>query len=183
MPRTSERYGPTIQTAHLAADAVTTAKIADDAVTAAKIPANAILTADVDPDLIQTAEVTVSSAELLALRATPKTLVAAPGAGSVLEFHSAVLFLDYGTAQYTETADNLAVKYTDGSGAAASETIEATGFIDSAADDMTTAIAVKDVAAVANAALVLHNAGDGEYATGDSTMRVRVRYSVHATGF
>ncbi|UCF48291.1 MAG: hypothetical protein JSU89_14165, partial [Myxococcales bacterium] len=58
---------------------------------------------NIDPDelpeqSIQYAEVEVTSAEILALNSTPKTLVPAPGAGKVLEFISAILILDYESA-------------------------------------------------------------------------------------
>ena len=135
----------------------------------------------------QTVEVSITNAEMLALRATPKTLVAAPGAGKMLEFVSAVLIFDY-TGAYTETADNMAVKYTDGSGAAVSQTIEATGFVDATADTVTNALAKIDTiiaaSAAANKALVLHNTGDGEYGGGNAAnaIRVKVTYRTHTTG-
>jgi predicted RecA/RadA family phage recombinase len=144
----------------------------------------------VDATLIRYASVSLTNAEIKGLRAAPKTLVSAPGAGKVIEFVSAVLFLDYGTNVLTESADNLAVKYTDGSGAAVSQAIEATGFIDATADTMTNALAKIDTivakSASENKAIVLHNTGDGEYggnAGVDTLMRVKVAYRVHTTGF
>lgn len=138
----------------------------------------------------RTAEVAITNAEIKALRATPKTLVAAPGAGKVLEFVSAVLLLDYGSNALTESADNLAVRYTDGSGTIVSQAIECTGFIDQTADTATNALAKIDgiaaKSACENKALVLHNTGDGEFggnAGADTTMRVKVTYRVHATGW
>ena len=132
------------------------------------------------------AEVTISSGEILALRASPKTLVAAPGASLLLEFVSLVLLHDAGTA-YVETNDNLAVKYENGSGAAVSETIEMTGFIDQAADTMTTARAKLDVIVAKtgceNKALVLHNIGDGEFTTGTGSIRAKVTYRLWPTGW
>jgi hypothetical protein len=133
------------------------------------------------------AEVAISSAELLALRATPKTLVAAPGAGYLLEFVGGVLFLDATATAYVESAANLAVRYTDGSGAIVSQAIEATGFIDQTADTMTT-MEPKIDAIVAktgceNKALVLHNTGAGEYTTGTGTMRVKCAYRIWSTGW
>jgi hypothetical protein len=138
--------------------------------------------------MLRVAEVEITNAEMLALRATPKTLVAAPGAGKVLEFLSIYLFFDY-TAVYTESADNMAVKYTDGSGVAVSTTIEATNFVDATADTATRGIAVLDgiVAKTGcdNKALVLHNTGDGEYGGGNAAnvIRARVTYRVHSPGW
>lgn len=129
------------------------------------------------------AEVALTNAQVLALRATPITLVAAPGAGLVLQLLSAVLIFDY-TGAYTETADNLAIKYTNGSGAAASQTIETTGFLDATSDQIRNAQPAIDVAMVSNAALVLHNTGDGEFGGGNAAnvLRVKVAYRVHTTG-
>jgi hypothetical protein len=133
------------------------------------------------------AEVAITSPELLALRATPKTLVAAPAAGYVLEFLGAVLLLDATATAYVESSANLAVRYENGSGAKVSDDIEATGFIDQTADTLTTARPKADaiVAATGSAAkaLVLHNIGAGEYTTGTGVMRVKVRYAIYATGW
>src|SRR3990167_9576531 len=73
---------------------------------------NSIKSDDIHPNVIQYAEVAVTVAEMLAVRATPKTLVAAPGAGYALEFVSAVFIYDYAAA-FTETDDNLAIRYTE----------------------------------------------------------------------
>ena len=150
-----------------------------------------VLSASAANSLVQYAAVALTNAQIKALRATPVQLVAAPGAGKVLEFISAVLLLDYGgTNVFTETADNLAVKYENGSGAAASETIETTGFIDQSADTMTVGVAKNDQivakSGCENKALVLHNTGDGEIAgnaANDNLMRVKVAYRVHSTGW
>ncbi len=135
----------------------------------------------------KTAEVAISSGELLALRATPKTLVAAPGTGYVLEFDSAVLLLDATATAYVESSANLAVRYTGTSGAKVSEDIEATGFIDQTADTKTRARAKLDPIVSKtgsdNQALVLHNIGAGEYTTGTGVMRVKVYYKLVTTGW
>lgn len=140
---------------------------------------------------VNTAEVTLTAAEVKALRATPAVLVPAPGAGKVIEFIGAVLILDYGgTNGFTETTDNLAVKYTDGSGAAVSQAIETTGFIDQTADTMTTAQPKIDAIAAKsgceNKPLVLHNTGDGEIAgnaANNNVLRVKVAYRIWNTGW
>jgi hypothetical protein len=139
---------------------------------------------------INYAEVALTNAEIKALRAAPKTLVAAPGAGKVLEFVGATLLLDYGTNALTESSDDLAVKYTDGSGTAVSAAITSNGFVTATADTMIRATPATAAAiaksACENKALVLHNTGDGELggnAANDTTMRVKVAYRVHSTGW
>jgi hypothetical protein len=132
--------------------------------------------------LINYAEVSITAAEMLAIRATPKALVAAPGAGYVLEFVSAVFIYDY-VAAFTETADNLAIRYTNGSGTVVSLTLETTGLLDATADKVSTISPLAtDVLMTANAALVLHNTGDGEFGGTGSPCRVKIAYRVHATG-
>ena len=132
------------------------------------------------------ASVVITNAQLKALRATPKQLVPAPGAGKVLEFVSAVLQLKAGANVLTETADNLGIKYNNGAGVQVSEDIETTGFLDQAADTITYAqTKLNPIVACANAAnkaLVLHNTGDGEYggdAANDAKLVVYVTYHVH----
>lgn len=114
---------------------------------------------------------------MLAIRATPISLVAAPGAGKVLEFLGGILLFDR-TAVYTETTDNLAVKYSNGAGTAISVAIETTGFLDAAADAVYfvqpiagTILGVKTL--FENLPLVLHNTGDGEFGGGDAANIVR----------
>lgn len=153
-----------------------------------ELASNAVTTAKLDVSTIQYAEVSIAAAAIATLRATPVTLVAAPGAGKVLEFISAAFILDYTAPGFTESSDNLAVKYENGSGAAASETIECTGFIDQTADTMTVGVAKNDVIVAKtgceNKALVLHNTGDGEFGgSGGSALRVKVAYRVHTSGW
>lgn len=139
-------------------------------------------------DTIRVATVTLTAAQVLLLRATPKELVAAPGAGKVLQFLGAELLLDWVGVAYTESTANLGIKYTDGSGVQVSENIEATGFATLTADSMTNAVPVKDVivskTGSENKALVIHNLGAGEWAnSGDSPIRVITSYRVLSTGF
>lgn len=170
----------------IANDAVTTVKILDANVTTAKLAANAVTNAKISTDVIQTATVDLTASEVKNLAATQKELVAAPGAGYALQFLGASLILNYGTVQFTESGYNLAVRYTDGSGVVVSDAIETTGFIDQAADTLTSAVPIKDAIVAAsgaeNKALVLDNTGGGEIGAGDSTLRVVVAYKVVATG-
>ena len=130
--------------------------------------------------------VRLTSAQVKALRATPQTIAPAPGAGMIAEFVHARLALDYGgTNVFTETADNLAFKYTDGSGAQVSQDIETTGFLDQSADTVTFAQAKNDAivaaSACVNKAIVLHNIGDGEFAGNagaDNALLVKLVYRI-----
>jgi hypothetical protein len=143
---------------------------------------------DFEDSPVASREVTISQAALLTLRATPVTLVPAPGAGKVLQLISAQLQLVYsGTGNNTESTANLGIKYDSGSGVQVNETVEATGFIDQTADTYTTARPKLDpiVAATGatNKALVLHNLGAGEYGvtggTPTSQLLVKIVYAVH----
>lgn len=136
-----------------------------------------------------TTKVTVSATEIKALAATPKTLVAAEGAGTLLELVSATLRLVSGSEALAEDGggSNLGIKYTDGSGTQVSEAIEMTGFITEASNATTfakpAATAPIDTGDTAlNAALVLHNIGAGEItgnASDDAELEVYVSYKVH----
>lgn len=130
-------------------------------------------------------EVTLTNAQIKAVRATPVQLVAAPGAGKRLKFLGAFLKLVAGANVLTESTANLGIKFTDGSGVQVNETIECTGFIDQAVNTETEARPKLDpivaTTAAANAALVLHNLGAGEFAgnaAADATLKVKVWYSV-----
>jgi hypothetical protein len=137
--------------------------------------------------IVRFTDMTVSPAELLALNATPKTLVAAPGAGLANIFEGAVAFLDYNSAAYAGIAagEDLAVKYTNGSGLQVGScetdpfltgTADATRFIQA----YRASSGASDITPVANAALVLHLLS-GEITTGDSPLIVRTYYRVVPT--
>jgi hypothetical protein len=136
----------------------------------------------------RTDTVTITNAEIKALRGSKKDLIAAPGVDKYIEFISAIIILDYGSDVLTESEDNLVIQY--GSGTDVSAAIEAGGFIDAAADTMVYVKQSGDVAGTATATFVndeieLFNTGDGEYggnATADTTMTVKVTYRIHDFG-
>jgi len=147
--------------------------------------ASATMTVALDENYLRQASGTISNAEIKALAATPKSLVAAPGAGQVLIFEKLILKLNYGSEVLTESADNLVVKYVNAAGVAVSDVIEATGFIDQSADTLTYGIPIKDpivaYSSAANQALVLDQNGDGEYggnASNDTTITFQIWYRV-----
>lgn len=132
---------------------------------------------------VREANVTITSAQLLALFATPQQIVAAPGANKALIFEGAVLQKPAGTAYAGIAAgEDLSVKYTDAAGLEVSQ-IEAIGFLDQAtaqtryARPQSAATGDSSITPVANAALVLHLLV-GEIITGDSDLEVRVYYRI-----
>ncbi len=138
--------------------------------------------------LVHTASVTITNAQLKALRATPITIVAAPGANKINSFVSGTLVLLAGANVLTETGANLALKYNSGAGVAVSNDVEATGFIDQAVSTATSVTpkldAIVAVSAGANKTLVLHNVGGGEIAgnaAADATLLVHVAYRIRPT--
>jgi hypothetical protein len=127
----------------------------------------------------------LSSAEILALNATPIQALAAPGANRAIVPLRGEAYLDYNSAAYDGIAagEDLVLRYTDGSGAIAL-TFEATGFLDQTADQVRMAFVPSsaNLTPVADAALVWHMSA-GEIATGDSPVRWRVWYMVVDTAW
>ena len=135
-----------------------------------------------DESVMRSVDVTVSSAQMLALNATPQTIVAAPGSGKAIIPIAALLFLDYGTAAYAGIAagEDLAFKYTNAAGTQIFS-VEATGFLDATADALRYADAGSSLLTpTANAAVVLHML-TGEITTGDSPLKIRFYYRVVPT--
>lgn len=129
--------------------------------------------------VIKKADVLIPTAEVLALNGTPKTLVAAPGAGVYLEFLGAYVFLDYaGVAYAADAGEDLCVRYTNASGDIVSTSIDGEEF-EAAADALYIMSPVPTAPNIithgANAPLVLHLLV-GEWATGTSPLKVRTYY-------
>jgi hypothetical protein len=155
----------------------------------AKITGNLEVTGDINGSTLKTAVVSLSNAEIKALRVNGKTLLAAPAAGYFYEIVSVTLLLNYGSNALTESSDNLAIRYLV-SGTAIIDPIEATGFIDATADTMMILRPVNPIPATAATNIVargvaIGNIGDGEYggnAGNDTTMLVIINYRLHASG-
>lgn len=134
--------------------------------------------------------VTVTSAQLLALNATPQTIVAAQGENLAVVPTRYTIRHAGGTAYGGIAAgEDLVLKYTNGSGAQCSSVIETTGFLDQTTAQIRTANApastgstAGDVAPVANAPVVLHMLS-GEITTGNFDIIVCCHYDVIPTNF
>jgi hypothetical protein len=134
---------------------------------------------DLKNSVMRVADVTITSAQLLALNATPQSLLAAPGAGKANIVLGVQMFLDYNSAAYVvDAADDIGIRYTDGSGQLIA-TVETNGFLTATADAYryTYPASTAAITPVANAAIVAHMGGT-EVITGNSPLKVRVFYTV-----
>jgi hypothetical protein len=122
-------------------------------------------------------EVVVTNAEALALLATPKVLIAAPGAGLAIIVDSLAI-AKIGTGVYTEAADNLVVEYAGGTDIIAA--IETTGFLDQATSQVRAQRpAVSVITPVANEAVELTIDGDAELGGGAAATTLKVTIGYH----
>jgi hypothetical protein len=123
----------------------------------------------------------ITSAEIKLLVTAPKLLVSAPGPDKVLEFVSAVLFIDYNSATY-DTNTSLTVQTVTGN-TALSGAVTGTNFLHKAADAYTV------MAPLGTAAGVVTDVNDGLEliaigvpATGNSPMKIKIAYRIHDFG-
>lgn len=149
---------------------------------------------DVNPageEGVKVAQVSLTNAQMLALRATPVELVAAPGAGYQLFLIGLVLEFDYGGAAYTivNAGDDMKVRYNNAAGTVVSDNIDSAGFLDATADVVTNGRPSSDLKALAtagvNKSLVLHNIGVAEYGGGNAgnVVRATCYYIKQKVGF
>lgn len=143
------------------------------------IGADKVLSAMTSPLLLKYASVPVSSAELLAINATPKTLVAA-AAGYVHIVHAAILVLNYNSAAYANNGV-LGIYETNASGTLLTGTLTLASFLAQTADTIkelhpTAASATTGLTRVDNKAIVLTQA-TGESISGNSPINVHLWYS------
>jgi hypothetical protein len=142
----------------------------------------AILATDLHRENQRYPDTAITAAELLAMNATPKTIVAAPPAGFVSIFEGAILIYDYLTA-FTATIRDLEIRYTDTSGQLCATAVTGSGFLDATSDQIRYVYPVFSATftPVAAAAIVL-DCKTGELGTGTSTMRVRCFHRRMPTG-
>jgi hypothetical protein len=128
--------------------------------------------------------VTLTNAQVLALGATPVTLVAAPGVGKYIDVITISLVFDY-TAAYSSVGDVRCYWGARTSGSACSATVTGSGFFDASADKAIRVSGVPDNTnpPVTNTAVVLQKVTLAEMAGGNAsnTVRVVIHYRIVAT--
>lgn len=144
------------------------------AVTAAKLSAN----------IPRTTSVTVSAAQFIAMAATPKLIIAAPGANQLIRVMDVRYEFDFQSVQYT-SGGVVALQYdstASGAGTLASATIANTVFNGFAADSTVGAAgasATSASSATVNKGIYLST--PTAFATGDGIVHVHVTYETVAT--
>lgn len=129
------------------------------------------------------ARVELLTAEILALRATPIEIVAAPGALKAIIVDHVECFLDFNATGYVAGAgEDLSFRYTDETGIEVCPPIDGADFIDEVVDTFAYSPGVETDAAqgfvpVVNAAVVA-SMNSGEVATGDSPVFVHLYYRI-----
>ncbi len=127
-------------------------------------------------------DVQLTNTQVVNLRGTPRTLVPAPGSGYAILLDAVYIVVDDTAVAWTESDDNLEVRYED---TTAILTVETTGFLAGGVDnrvqrpDHVTA----GVALVENSAIQIKNSGSGEFGGGDAanTMSIRSLYTIVPT--
>lgn len=133
-----------------------------------------------------TRRVVITAAQVLALNATPITILPAPGANLANIFLGAIFRKPSGVAYAGIAAgEDLAIKYTNASGKEVAR-CETTGFLDSTGDQVRWVIphaatsGVSDITPVANAVFVLELLS-AEIITGDSDIEIELHYAIVKT--
>jgi hypothetical protein len=125
---------------------------------------------------------TLTSAQLLALRSSPVDVIAAPGAGKATFMLAACLFYEYVTTAYTIPAGALLAFVPTGA-AEAPFTLDPAGFLDSDSNQTLQAESTPTnlgVGATTNVAFQLTLlGGSGELTLGDGTLRLTITYNTY----
>ena len=140
------------------------------------IGAEKVLSSMVEEGLIHYVDKQLTNAEVLAVRATPITLVAAPGSNKAIIVDKILAVCDSAAAGYTESTDNLAIQY---SGGLDILTIESTGFVDGGDVQVRHQAPAEAVVVLPpNEAVEVFGSGDGELGGGNAanTLSFRIWY-------
>lgn len=140
----------------------------------------ALMSRTAQVDAFDVTVVTITSAELLALNATPKVLIEAPGAGYAIIPHRALLHKPAGTAYAGIAAgEDLRLAYTSSPAISVLGEVETTGFLDQTTEQTRIAYGASHTAASASVAVIENdsfeiNLETDEITTGDSDLIVTI---------
>lgn len=118
-------------------------------------------------------DVRITAAEMDALNASPKTLIAAPGAGKVIQVERVLARVVPGSTAFELGTGTVDLRYQNSSGGLAAQLTNA--FVESAAAANFAAVG-RDAVALANQPLVAHASAD--VTAGDGNLYLRIYYRV-----
>lgn len=127
----------------------------------------------------QNVEVILTTAQLLALKATAVVLIPAPAAGKAIVLLGGTATYRKGTTAFTvgNTDENLDIGYDTATTSVA--VVETTGLLDQAANKSVTLVPVKDIEVLAAKSLKAKNFGTGELTDGGtSTVKLNLTYEI-----
>lgn len=159
--------------------------LAAGAVVAAALGANAVAQASLALEVDQVAQVNLTAAQVKALNTTPITLIAAPGATSMILVKEVLATMVYGTATYSCNAGGFDIKYKSDASGAACGAVLTQAFVQAGsgtnfAHVRGSATLITDVTAnLANQPVVIQ-AHTSDPTTGDSIIKVKIYYRVVA---
>lgn len=140
-----------------------------------QLTANETRITNLENSTVTEAVVTLTSAQVLALNTTPRTLVAAPWAWKFIDVESITWYVDYNSAAYA-TNTTLEFRYTNASWAKV--TADEAALLTATADKVNTVKAVTtELVNVVNAPVVV-NVATWDPITGNSPVKFIVRYKV-----
>ena len=156
-----------------------------DGVTLGTHLASKMLSLDANSELnsvgvIRSQDTLISSAQVLALNATPITIISAVGAGEFMQFIGAWVMLDFNSAAYVDDAGEDLVIQNLSAGTAL--TASSDGTVWDAGTDVLRFFEPLEGAAASTSEIAVDNGGaeitiqTGEWITGDSPLRVRAFY-------
>ena len=128
-------------------------------------------------------EIIIPTADVKLLKTTAYTLVSAQGPNTIVEFLGGLAVLDFKTAAYTGlvVGEDLQVTYGSRTGVVVCAPIMTTGFLDASSDKSRIIRPIAtDYTPAVNTALVL-SLFTNDVATGDSPLRLYVKYRVYET--
>lgn len=136
---------------------------------------NAVTSDKLDQSILKVADITISSSEVLAIFTTPKTLIAAPGAGLAIAVEAIYSTISFNTTAYAAgTGETLNIQYD--SGPTVASLTEA--FVESAASARAYVPATTStVAPAVNTALVAKMSATNP-TLGNSPIKIRVIYRI-----
>lgn len=135
-----------------------------------------------NPEVLQLRRVVLTPTDIKALNTTAYELVPSMGPDTYIEYLGGVIGLNFKSAAYASVANNLTVRYTDGSGTIVSTSLSGTGLLDASADVVKTLRPISTDYTMTVAKGLFLSIASANPTTGNSPVYFNVYYRVHSLG-